>query len=160
MKKLIAIMMVSGLTVLSVNAQEENKPNCASVDEIIEVLNKRGVTNIVELKSKNGMWIAETVDKSGKRGKEVVVYCSNAKLGTLEAKETNFTTPPADGATVATIISKVKKEYGGEVDSVEFKSGKWVVNLSLPYRNSTTRVTKHKIYYDAYGKVILNTMTD
>ena len=90
----------------------------------------------------------------------LVVYCSNAKLGTLEAKETVHKTPPADGASLATIISKVKKEYGGEINGEEFKSGKWVVDLSLPLRNSATRTTKHKIYYDAYGKIILNTMTD
>jgi len=160
MKRFIATMMVSGLTLLSVNAQEEGKPNCASVEEIIEVLKQRGVTNIVELKSKDGMWIAETVDKSGKRNKEVVVYCSNAKLGTLEAKETVLNAPPADGASLATILARVKSAYGGEVNSAKFKAGKWVVEFSLPYRGSTERLTKHKVYYDVNGKVILNTLTD
>ncbi len=161
MKKFITAMLISGVTLLSVNAQQSDvQPNCASVDEIIEVLKQRGVTNIVELQSKDGMWVAETIDENGKRSKEIIVYCSDAKLGTLEAKEIRLSTPPADGVTLDTILSSVKSGYGGQIYGVEFKAGKWIVELSLPYRNSPTKVRRHKIYYDAYGKVILNTMTD
>jgi len=161
MKKLITAVLMGTLTAVAVQAQESvEKPNCASVDEVIDVLKERGVSNIVELKSEDGMWIAETIDANGKRNKEVIVYCSNAELGTLETKDVVLDTPPKDAKPLKDILAAAKKDFGGQVGSATFKAGRWVVELTLPYRGSSKKVTTHKLYYDAYGKLILNTITD
>jgi len=161
MKKLLAAALVGALTVVSVQAQaERTKPNCASIDEILDVLKQRGVTNIVELKSEDGMWIAETIDANGKRNKEVVVYCSNAELGTLATKEVKLNTPPKDAMPIKDILASVRKDFGGQISSATFKSGRWVIEVTLPYRGSDRKLTTHKLYYGAYGKLMINTITD
>lgn len=161
MKKLLAAVIMGAFTLVAVQAQEkEEKPNCASVDEILDVLKERGVTNIVELKSEDGMWVAETIDANGKRNKEVIVYCSNAELGTLDTKEVALDTPPEGAKPIKDILEAVKKDFGGQVSSATFKSGRWVIEVTLPYRGSTRKLTTHKLYYDAHGKLMLNTITD
>jgi len=126
MKKLIAttVMAVLGTT-LSFGAA----PKCSSINDIMKVLDSKGISDVVSMELEHNMWVVRH-GKDGEKVQQILVKCSPDSPDKHLVKKYYHTTPPAASLSIQQISERALKEDTGVISKIEYRNSQWEVTIT------------------------------